>query len=440
MDALIRPQGQRLQHGDGGLQHGLADLGVRLGLLVGEELHIVAGAGIEEIHLFGDIRQPLAAGLQQPRDSGYVEIALHRLPDVRLRCLDKGLRCHASQIDGVEMIQLGPVEDGGGLGDTRHVKGLHQLRQSEDLLLRQLAPGRPAQQRHIVEDGLGEIALRLQILIGRITVALGHLVLGVPHHGGAVDIGRHVPAEGVVQKIVLGRGGQILAAPHHMGDAHEMIVDDVGEVVGGQTVPLQQHLIVQRAVLHGDVTEDGVVEGGGPLGGDLLPDHIRLTGLHALEGVLQRQLTAGIGGAVELAAVLLRGAFFAEAVVRAAFFHQKPGILTVGIPALRLDIRSHRAAYIGTLIVGKAALGHGSVNHIGGALHQTALIGVLNAEDERAAVAAGNEPGVQRRAQVAHMHIAGGGGGEPGADAALGDAGFHLIKIRHIHAHRGDLL
>ena len=45
---------------------------------------------------------------------------------------------------------------------------------------RQLALGAPAQQGHIVEDGLGEIALRLQILIGGIAVALGHLVLQRP--------------------------------------------------------------------------------------------------------------------------------------------------------------------------------------------------------------------------------------------------------------------
>ena len=135
------------------------------------------------------------------------------------------------------------------------VEGLYQLVERKDLLLRQLALGRPAQQRHIVEDGLGEIALRLQVLVAGVAVALGHLVLGVPHDGGAVDVGGHLPAEGMVEQVVLGRGGQILAAPHHMGDAHQVIVNDVGKVVGGQTVPLQQHLIVQRAVFHGDVAE-----------------------------------------------------------------------------------------------------------------------------------------------------------------------------------------
>ena len=94
-------------------------------------------------------------------------------------------------------------------------------------------------------------------------MALGHLVLSVPHDGGAVDIGGDLPAEGLVQQVILGGGGQVLAAPDHMGDAHQVVVDDVGEVIGGQAVPLQQHLVVQRAVVHGDVAENGVVEGGG---------------------------------------------------------------------------------------------------------------------------------------------------------------------------------
>ena len=198
MDGVRRPVGQLLQHGNGGLQHGFADLGIGLGFLVGEEVDAVFRAGVEEIHLFGDLRQLFAAGLQQTRDGGNIEIALDALADVGLRHLGKGGRLHSPQIHGVEVIQLGDIEDGGGLGDTRHVKDLGQLLQREDLLLGILTLGRPAQQRHVVQDGLGEIALRLQILIAGVAVALGHFVLGVPHNGGAVDIGRHLPAEGVV--------------------------------------------------------------------------------------------------------------------------------------------------------------------------------------------------------------------------------------------------
>ena len=95
-------------------------------------------------------------------------------------------------------------------------------------------------------------------------MALGHLVLGVAHDGGAVDVGGDGPAKGPVQEVVLGRGGEVFTAPYHVGDTHEMVVDDVGKVIGGQTVPLQEHLVVQIGVVHGDVAVDGVGEGGGP--------------------------------------------------------------------------------------------------------------------------------------------------------------------------------
>lgn len=83
--------------------------------------------------------------------------------------------------------------------------------------------------------------------------------------------------------------------------------------------------------------------------------------------------------------------------------------------------------------MGQAALRHGAVDDVRGALHQAALVGILNAEDELAAAVAGDEPGVQGGAEVAHVHVAGGGGGEAGTDAVLGDAGLHILKPVQIH-------
>ena len=333
------------------------------------------------------------------------------------------------------MIQLGNVKDGGGLGDAGHVKDLCQLLQREDLLFGILALGGPTQQRHIVQNGFGQITLCLQILITGVTMALGHLVLGVPHNRGAVDVDRHLPAEGMVQQVILGSGGQVFTAPHHMGNAHQMIVDHIGKVIGGQAVPLQQHLIVQRAVFHRDVAEDGVMESGGTFGGDLLTDDVWLTGLHPLEGLLQRQIAAGIGGPVKFAGILLGFRLFAEAVVGTAFFHQQAGIAAIGVPALRLDIGGHGAAHIGAFVVVKTALGHGAVDHVHGALHQTALVGILDPQNKGAAVIAGDQPGIQRRAQVTHMHIAGGRRRETGTHLSVRNFFLHLGKIVHIHRH-----
>ena len=48
---------------------------------------------------------------------------------------------------------------------------------------------------------------------------------------------------------------------------------------------------------------------------------------------------------------------------------------------------------------------------------------------------AGDEPGVKRGAQIAPVHIAGGGGGEACADLAVGDLGLHGVEIGVVVGH-----
>lgn len=55
------------------------------------------------------------------------------------------------------------------------------------------------------------------------------------------------------------------------------VVYDIGKIICGQTVPLQKHLVVQGGVLHGNVPEDLVVEGGVALMGYELTDDIGLS-------------------------------------------------------------------------------------------------------------------------------------------------------------------
>jgi hypothetical protein len=66
------------------------------------------------------------------------------------------------------------------------------------------------------------------------------------------------------------------------------------------------------------------------------------------------------------------------------------------------------------------------------ALDEPALVGVLDAEDEGAAGAAGDQPGVERGAQIADVHVARRAGGETGAHGSVGDARFHFFKKVHL--------
>ena len=64
-----------------------------------------------------------------------------------------------------------------------------------------------------------------------------------------------------------------------MGDAHGVVVHHVGKIVGGHTVRLDQDLIVQCGVFHGNIAEYLIMEGGGALLRHLLADDIGHAGV-----------------------------------------------------------------------------------------------------------------------------------------------------------------
>src|SRR5699024_7331121 len=85
---------------------------------------------------------------------------------------------------------------------------------------------------------------------------------------------------------------------------------------------------------------------------------------------------------------------------------------------------ARRAADVGAFVPVQAGGAQRVVDDVGGALHIAALVGVLNAQDKGAALVLGLQVGVQRGAQVAHVHVAGGGGRKAGADGL-----FHMITL-----------
>ena len=110
--------------------------------------------------------------------------------------------------------------------------------------------------------------------------------------------------------------------------------------------------------------------------------------------------------------------------------------MPVEVPELRLDLGSRWAVYVVVIVMVQAALGNGALDHVRGALHQAALVRVLNAEDKGAVVMPGDEPGVQGGAEIAHMHVARGGRGEAGAHRPLGDAVLHVLEKAAVGRHR----
>jgi hypothetical protein len=83
---------------------------------------------------------------------------------------------------------------------------------------------------------------------------------------GQVTEDRQLPAEGAVELDVLGKGRDPLLGPDDVGDAHEVVVDHVGEVVGRMAIGLQEHLVVDLGVSDDDIAAQQVMGHGLALG------------------------------------------------------------------------------------------------------------------------------------------------------------------------------
>ena len=107
---------------------------------------------------------------------------------------------------------------------------------------------------------------------------------------------------------------------------------------------------------------------------------------------------------------------------------QEFGIFAVKRTAFRLDVRCDRAAHIRTFVVIQAAFLHGFIDHIDSAFDQAALVGVLDAQNKSTVRMAGNQPGIERGAQVPYVHISRRRRGKTGADLPFRNPRFHIIK------------
>ena len=201
-----------------------------------------------------------------------------------------------------------------------------------------------------------------------------------------------------------------------------MVIHDVGEVVSGHAVGLDQDLVIHLAVVDLDVAVDHIVKAGHALAGDLLADDIRLACGKALFHFLFGQVAAAAVVVGHLAVGALLGVqgfqtlLGAEAVIGLALSHQLFGVLLEHAHALALHIGADRAADVRAFVPQQAGLPQGVVDHIHRALDVAALIGIFDAQDERTILVLGHQVGVQGSAQVAHMHITRRRGRKTGAD------------------------
>ncbi|GBD05395.1 hypothetical protein HRbin20_00978 [bacterium HR20] len=80
------------------------------------------------------------------------------------------------------------------------------------------------------------------------------------------------PPKCLVEQDVLGSRRQPLFAADDVGDAHQVVVDDVCQVVGGVAIALEEHLVVNVFAWHNDGATNAVVELDLAVEWDLEPD------------------------------------------------------------------------------------------------------------------------------------------------------------------------
>ena len=259
-------------------------------------------------------------------------------------------------------------------------------------------------------------------------MALGEFMGSVTHDGRTMDILGDLPTECLIQQVILGCRGKILVAADHMGNAHGVVVHDIGKVVGRHTVAFDEDLIVQCAALYGHITVHLIMEGHGTLGGDFLANDIGDSRRQLFSDLLLGKVAAvtviagrHAGGLLHLA-YLVQPLLIAEAVVGMTAFHQLLGVFLKHTHALTLNIGTDGAADIRSLVPQQAGLLQGLVDDLHSPLYLTLLVGILDAQQEAAVIALCHQIGKQCGAQVSHVHIAGGAGGKTGAD---------MIELEH---------
>ena len=234
-------------------------------------------------------------------------------------------------------------------------------------------------------------------------------------HGQVDEMGR-LQVQGIIQQNVPGSAGEPLLGAEHVGYLHQVVVHHVGQVVGRETVGLYNYEIVQDIGLKGYLSPDLVVKADPYVGRNPEPDygHIRITpGPGLIFGqvptsfvVFGRQLFAGL-----LLPHLIQPGRGAVAVVGIALAQQFFGVLMVDVQPLRLEIGAKLTPDLRALVPVKLKPAKALQDRLGGPVHSAALVGVLYADNETAAVMPGEKPVEQGGAYVAHMGYPSGAGG-----------------------------
>ena len=221
---------------------------------------------------------------------------------------------------------------------------------------------------------------------------------------------RHRMAQRLVDEDLERRVGEVIVAPDDVGYPHLGVIDHGGEVVGGSAIAAREHEVVHGARRKDGLAANPIVDDDvAPVCRYRQPPDVRLAGGKTRgnrSGVQPsaRPIVAGNTFCNATSRPLgLESLGGAEAGIGAARgFHMLEGCSVVPGP-LGLEVGTERPADLGAFVPVDPQPLEGAEDLAGILRRRAFTVGVVDAQDEHAAVAAGERPVVYGRARAADM-------------------------------------
>jgi len=207
-----------------------------------------------------------------------------------------------------------------------------------------------------------------------------------------------------------------------MTDFHFVVINYIGQIIGGISVRLKQYQVIEVSVLKFHITPDEVGIRGLPAEGDFETDYrgyaislffgsFIITEVAAVTVIAGRLFSPDLFSPHFFEA--LRGAV---TVIGVSVRNKTPSGLVIEFQALGLDVRAIVAADLRSLIPVQTHPSQATKNRLDSAFNPTGDVGIFNADDEAAAVVPGKEPGKESGPHIADMRSSGGTGGKTSSD------------------------
>ena len=224
---------------------------------------------------------------------------------------------------------------------------------------------------------------------------------------------RILPAKCLVQQYMQGGRRQPLLATDHVGDLHQMVVHDIGQMVSRQLIgTLIEYLIIEDIALHAHLSTNQVIHQHLLSCLDLKAHHILLTIGNQLLHLLLRQCqrvthhTTGMTVVLEILYLLTLSLQFLRGIkgdIGFTSIQQLLHILLVDVTALTLAVGTLVTTETHTFVKPNPQPLERLDNVFLSTWHETVRIGILNTEYQVATMLLGKQVIIQGSAHTADM-------------------------------------